>query len=58
MSLYDCEILSFLLFQIIFQSHINILKKIVAAHRCAFVFFDFQQLMSEFDRLNFPSGLG
>jgi hypothetical protein len=50
MSLYNCEILSFLLFQIIFQSHINILEKIIAAHQSAFVFFDLQELFDEFNR--------
>jgi hypothetical protein len=50
MSLYDYEILSFLLFQIILQSHIIILEKIVAAHQPAFVFFDLQKLFDQFDR--------
>jgi len=37
--------LNLLTLQIIFQHHINILKKIVAAHRFAFVFFDLQELI-------------
>lgn len=44
------ETFCFLTFQIIFQSHINILEKIVAAHQAAFVFFDLQKLFDQFDR--------
>jgi len=34
------EVFRFLTLQIIFQSHINILEKIVAAHQSATTFFD------------------
>jgi hypothetical protein len=40
MSLCNCEFLSFLAFQIILQSHINILEKIVAAFQSLLTFLD------------------